>query len=108
MLIYRVEDLFEKAAQCQKLSREQEKDCALAMSRGEEEGRRMLIESYLPMVAGYIRRQKPELQTLSLALGCVNALEKCVTSFNFLQDGEPFIHRLSWALRNELTKEIAK
>ena len=106
MLIYDLEEFYEKAAQCRRLTREEEKECALRMP--DPEARSRLVENYLPMVAGRIRMLSPELQTLYMAHCCVQALEQCVDGFNFQQDREAFVHRLSWALRQAVTKGIAK
>ena len=106
MVYVSIEDFFEKAGKCQVLTRQEELECAQRMQAGDEAAREQLIESYLPMTAGYVKRARPEMQTLSMAVYCVSALEKAVDSFNFLQDSEPFTHRLSWYLRNAATKYI--
>lgn len=103
-----VSDFFEKAAACQRLSRPEERECAAAIADGDAAARERLIKSYLPFVAGYIRRFKPSMQTLKLLYGCLSALEKAVDSFNFLQDNEPFLNRLSWWLRQASTRYIAE
>ena len=107
MVFVSIEDFYEKAEKCRVLTRQEELECAQQMKNGDADARRCLVESYLPMTAGYVKRAKPEMQTLSLALYCVDALEKAVDSFNFFQDGETFTHRLSWYLRNAVTRYIA-
>ena len=106
MVFVSIEDFFEKAGKCQVLTRQEELECAEAMKLGDGAARTQLIESYLPMTAGYVKRARPEMQTLSMAVYCVSALEKAVDSFNFFQDSETFTHRLSWYLRNAATKYI--
>ena len=80
-----VEDFFEKAAACKRLSREEERACATAMDAGDSSARERLVQSYLPSVAGHIRRCLPHTQTLKHLYSCLSALEKAVDSFNFLQ-----------------------
>lgn len=104
MIYISVDDFFEKAAACRHLTRREEIECAKEMKNGDETAREKLIQSYLPAAAGHIRRMPPHMQTLGLVLYCVQALEKAVDSFDFLQDSEPFSHRLNWWLRQAVTK----
>ena len=108
MLLIRLEDLFERAEKCRVLTTEEQIQCAVRMKDGDASARQALIDSYLPSVAGHIRRMNPDMQTLNHALHCVAALEKTVDTFNFFQDGEPFRHRLSWALRQATTRYIVR
>ena len=108
MLFITIEEFYEKAKQCRRLSRQEEKDCALQMQNGDEAARSRLIESYVPMVAGHIRHLKTSLQTLGMAVYCMQALEAAVNQFNFLQDSEPFSHHLSWALRQASTAYLVR
>lgn len=107
MLYISLEDFYEKTASCCRLTRQEEVDCAIAVSRGDLAARDRLLQSYIPMVAGHIKRCKPHLQTLKLVYACLQALEKAVDSFDFLQDSEPFSHRLSWWLRQTTVQYIA-
>lgn len=104
MVYISIEDFYEKAATCNILSRQEEIACAKQMKDGDALAREKLIQSYLPMAAAYIKRARPHMQTLGLALHCVYALEKAVDSFDFLQDSEPFSHRLNWWLRQAVIK----
>ncbi len=108
MVFVSIEDFYEKAEKCRVLTRQEELECARRMQEGDEEARRRMIQSYLPMTAHHVKRAKPEMQTLSLALYCADALEKAVDSFDFFQDSETFTHRLSWYLRNATVKYIAE
>ena len=99
MLYLTVEDFYEKAAACASLTRQEELECAKRMKEGDGDAREQLMESYLPMVAGHIRRARPEQQTLGMVLYCLRALESAMNSFDFFQEGETFAHRLSWHLR---------
>jgi len=108
MIYITIDDFYANAASCTKLTREEEIECAKLMKTGDIDARHRLIQSYLPMVAGYIRRQPIDMQTLGLALHCEQALAKAVDSFNFLQESETFTHRLSWCLRQTVTAYMVR
>jgi alpha-beta hydrolase superfamily lysophospholipase len=82
--------------------------CAKEMKNGNMAARERLIQSYIPMVAGHIKHTKSHLQNLGLVLYCVQALEKAVDSFDFMQENETFSHRLSWWLRQAVANYIVK
>ena len=48
------------------------------------------------------------MQNLGLVLYCMQALEKAADSFDFLQDSEPFLHRLNRYLRQATVDYIVK
>ena len=104
MVFTNIEDFYEKAGACHILSRQEEIACAKQMKNGDALAREKLIQSYLPMVAKHIKRGQPSMQPFGLVLYCVRALEKAVDSFDFLQDSEPFSHRLNWWLRQAVIK----
>ena len=106
MLYLNVQDFFDKTADLTILSREDERKLFLEWVHGDTTARSRIIEGYLPMVAGHIRHCKQPLQTLNLVYGCLQALEHAVDSFDFLQDSEPFSHRLSWYLRQATVRCI--
>ena len=108
MLFLSLEDFYEKVSTCSRLTREEEIECAKKMQEGDVHSRERLIQSYLPVVAANIRRAKPQMQNLGLVLYCQKALENAVDSFNFLQDSETFMHRLSWHLRQAITGYIVR
>lgn len=103
-----IDDFYTKAKACARLTRREEIECAKKMKNGDIAARERLIQSYIPMVAGHIKHMKPHLQTLGLVLYCMQALEKAVDSFDFLQDSESFSHRLSWWLREATAKYIVR
>lgn len=107
MLYISVEDFMQKVSGLSKLSRPEEKALALKMRQGDSAARQAIIDSYLPMVAGFVRRMPESVRTLNAVYRCVASLEKGVDSFNFLQDGESFTHHLSWRMRQCLTACIA-
>ena len=108
MLYISAEDFFEKADQCRVLSRQEEIACAQNMTDGDSSARERLIESYTPMVAAHIKRSKPHMRTLGLVMYCMQALEKAVDSFDFLQDSESFSHRLNWYLRQAVASYLVR
>lgn len=99
MLSVTIEDFYKKASACHVMTRQEEIECAKKMKAGDTDARALLIESYMPMVVSFIKRQQPDMQKLGLVLYCQQTLEKLVDSFDFLQDNEPFSHRLNWGLR---------
>ncbi|MBQ1281175.1 MAG: hypothetical protein IIY16_02895 [Oscillospiraceae bacterium] len=106
MIFARLEDFYEKAAACTRLDRAAELDAYRRMKRGDAAARQELLESYLPMTAGFVRRSREP--SLGLALACVSALERAADSFDFLQESETFTHRLSWYLRNAAAKWLVR
>ena len=90
------------------LTRAEETACAVKMKNGDEAARKMLIDSYTPVVANHIKRSKSHHQEMGMAVYCMNALEKAVDSFDFLQESETFTHRLSWWLRQATVEYITK
>ena len=108
MIYVSVDDFYEKASLCKRLTREEELECARKMKAGDKEAREQLIQSYIPVVAGHIKHTKSHLQNLGLVLYCIQALEKAVDSFDFIQDSEIFSHRLSWHLRQAVTRYIVR
>ncbi len=106
MIFVSIEDFFEKAASCHILNRQDEILCAEKMKSGDRDARQKIIESYIPMAANHIKRLNPQLQQMGLAVYCMHALEKAVDSFDFLQESETFVHRLSWWLRDATARYI--
>ena len=106
MIYITVDDFYKKTSKCMRLSRQEEIECAKQMKLGDASARTRLVESYLPMVAAVVKRAPKQMQTLRLVLLCESELEKAVDSFNFLQEGETFAHRLSWHMRQVITKCI--
>ncbi len=108
MIFISIEDFFKKVSSCYVMTRQEEIECARRMKDGDNDARERLIHSYVPMVAVHIKHTKPNIQTLGLVLYCMQALEKAVDSFDFLQESESFSHRLSWGLRQAVTNYIVK
>ena len=108
MIYITIDDFYKRANACARLSREEEISCAKKMKNGDAEARMRLIESYIPVIAGNIRRLTKNYQTITLALRSEQMLEKLVDSFDFLQESETFIHRLSWGMKQVVTKYIAE
>lgn len=107
MLYTCVQDFFEKTAGQPRLSRAEERALALRMAQGDAAARHQLQGGYLPMVAGHLRHCAPHLQTLRHLYLCLQALDNAMDAFDFLQDSEPFSHRLSWHLRQATVRCIA-
>ena len=104
MIFVSVDDFFLKVRNATRLLRSDEKILALRMTEGDTEARKAIMNSYLPMVASYIRHSPKELQTLQTIYSCIRSLEKGVDHFDFLQESEMFTHHLSWRLRQCITR----
>lgn len=108
MLFISVEDFLSRAKAMPRLTREEEKALARLRADGDEQAAQRLRESGLPLVASLIRRQPLSLQNLHTVYACIRCAEACADGFNFLQDGETFIHRLSLRLRQCLVRCLAE
>lgn len=107
MVYISAEDFCIKARAYPRLSREEELECAQGMKNADAAARQRLIQGYLPMVAGHIKRLPRHMQSVGSVAYCLQALERAVDSFDFFQNGETFSHRLSWHLRQASTRYIA-
>ena len=107
MIFISVEDFVTKASTVIRLNRAEEKSLALRMIDGDEEAKEKLIYRYLPSVAFHVRRAPENIRTLNTVYTCIDALEKAIDRFDFLQDSETFAHHLGWCLRQCITKCIA-
>ena len=108
MLYISIQDFFDKTAGMTRLSREEELALATAMIQGDTTARNQLLNSYLPTVAGHIRHCKKHLQTIAMVYFCLQALERAVDSFDFLQDRKPFSHHLCRHLRQATVRCIVQ
>lgn len=107
MLYICIEDFYTEAQQHSRLTKEEELDCARKMAEGDLSARSRIVQSYLPTVAGHIKRLPQKDQTLYAVYHCLAELEKAVDSFDFLQSRETFPHHLSRYMRQAVTKCIA-
>lgn len=107
MLFISVEEFFAQAGAVPRLSREEEICLAKKMAEGDQTARETLVRSYFSVVAGVLRRGPEEIRTLRTVYDCIAELEKGVDTFHFQQDGETFLHHLSWRLRQCITRAIA-
>lgn len=108
MIYIDIQDFFHKAEACKRLSRQEEIDCAIRMKTGDSDARACLIQSYLPIIAGHIKRLPEHMQTLGCALYFKTELERAIDRFDFLQDREPFMNRINWISRQAVTKYLAR
>jgi hypothetical protein len=103
-----IQDFFQKSAACKRLSRQEEIDCAIRMKAGDSDARERIIQSYLPIIAGHIKRLPEHMQTLGCALYFQSELEKAIDCFDFVQYREPFMNRINWIGRQAMTKYLAR
>ncbi len=107
MLFISVEDFLTQVSAIPRLSREEEKNLAQRMAAGDSAAREALVRGYLFMAAATIGRAPQNIRTLRTVYACIDAIEKGVDGFHFLQDGETFMHHLSWRMRQCITRCIA-
>ena len=100
-------DFFEETAKIKRLSREEEKKYGKKMQNGDEEAKRMLINSYLPVVASIIKRYTSNEPSLEVIYRAINTLEEIITKYDFQQDNL-FMNALSLSLRQIMTRYIAE
>lgn len=100
-------DFFEETAKIKRLSREEEKEYGKKMQNGDEEAKRMLINSYLPVVASIIKRYTSNEPSLEVIYRAINTLEEMITKYDFQQDNL-FMNALSLSLRQIMTRYIAE
>lgn len=107
MLFISVEDFLTRASGFARLDPEEEQQLVLQMQAGDENARDTLVRSYLPIVAGHIRRAPQSIRTLRTVYSCIAETEKGLEGFNFSQSNQPFVHHLNWRLRQCITRCIA-
>ena len=107
MLFISVEDFLTKTAGIPQLSRAEEKALAEQMAAGDRAARETIVRSHLPLAASVIQRAPADIRTLDTVYACIAAVENAVDSFNFQQEGETFVHHLSWSRRQCITGCIA-
>ena len=108
MYFITLDDFYEKVQTIPPRDRQTELEWAGQMKASDPAAREKLIQSYLPMVAAVVRRSSARTQSLALVYECLHALEREVDRFDFFQEGETFVHRLSWALRQAVTRHIVE
>ncbi len=106
MLFISVEDFITQARTIPRLSREEEKNLAQRMAAGDNDARDALARGYFFMAVAALKRAPQKIQTLRTVYACIDAIEKGVDQFDFLQDGETFMHHLSWRMRQCITRCI--
>lgn len=88
-------DFLIKISKIKRLSREEEKKYALLMKEGDKEAREIIIRSYLPVIASFVKRIENPPQSLELIYRHICFLEESVDKFDFLQDNYTFVKYLS-------------
>jgi len=107
MLFLSVEDFLTQTGTIPRLSRDEEKALAARMASGDRSAREVLVRSYLPQAAGFVRRAPRMIRSLRTVYACIATVETCVDRFPFLQSSEPFAHHLARSLRHCLTECLA-
>lgn len=107
MLFVTAQHFFAQAAKAKRLDRQEEIACAERMRAGDSDAKNALVESYFPFVAASVKRVSTGEPSLELICRFVCVLKKQVETFDFLQESEPFSHRLSLALKKAAAEYIA-
>lgn len=99
-------DFFAHAATMQRLSREQELEYARRMKEGEPTAKQVLTDSYLPVLASYLKRyvKKPSLHLVYLG---IQMLDAAVASFDFFQEDPSFSKHLGQEVKKLVARYIA-
>ena len=107
MLFVSAEDFLHQASTVNPLSCAEETELACRMAAGDAAAREALVRGCFPLIASLIRRAPSEIRTLHTVYACIAAAEKGVDRFDVLQDSAPFVHHLSWSLRQCLVRCLA-
>ena len=107
MLFTDVNDFFAKASKLHRLAPIEERDLAQRMLDGDETAKQSILQSHLPLIAAYIRRAPQEIQSLHTVYACIEAVEKGIEGFDFLNSNRPFAYYVSRHLRQCITRCIA-
>ncbi|MBQ8911388.1 MAG: hypothetical protein IJY89_02315 [Clostridia bacterium] len=106
MLYTRAEDFFKNAAKQQRLSLREEKACAQKMKEGDALARQALFDSFLPLLAAFLKRWS-DAPSLELIYRGLAVLEKELAAFDFQGEDPSFDRHLSAKLRQMMTSYIA-
>lgn len=106
MLYTCADDFFKHAAEMKQLTREEEKELASKMQQGDEDAKNSLINSYLPILASYIKRYtaQPSLQIIYLG---IETLRTSIENYNFQFKNPTFSKYLGNNIRQMMAKYIA-
>ena len=108
MLFVSVEDFFKQTEEIPRLTNGEERALAAQMRAGDRSAREALVRQYLPFAAAQVRRAPATVRTLHTVYACIAEVEKGGDGFDFSQNGETFVHHLSWRLRQCITRCIAE
>lgn len=102
MIFKTTQEFFDYTKSIKRIPRDQEKEYAKKVQeQGDEEAKRMLVQSYLPMVASCIKRYAWEEPSLDMVYRCIGVLEDAVSKCDFQQDNA-FVNILSSRLRRAM------
>ncbi len=107
MLYTCADDFFDKASSIERLPVEDEMKYIRAMKEGDESAREVIVSSYLPFVAGYIKRTfRADKVSLELIYRCIDKLEEAICRYD-ISDRKAFSRQLSNQLKRTVTGYIA-
>ncbi len=107
MLYQSADDFFSHAASIQQISRQEEKLLHQSMKEGSPDAEAALTESYLPILAAYLKQyvNAPSLQLIYCGL---DLLSKSVRQFDFQADNPTFTHYFSIPIKRMVIQQIAE
>ncbi len=106
MLYKSADDFFCHAASVKRISREEEKLLHQRMLAGSRDAEAALIESYLPVLASYLKRYaSPSLQLIYRGL---ELLSESVRKFDFQKENPTFTHYLIIPIKRMVIRYIAE
>ena len=101
-------EFYDYAGGVRRLTREEEKELAVRMNEGHDDNaRKALTESYIPVVASFIKRHSVGEPSIELIYRGLSVLEEAIGKYNFQNDNDSFTHALSIKLRPMMTAYIA-
>lgn len=110
MLYASAEDFYNKVATIKRLSREEEKELARKMQDGNEDAKKLLFDSYLPVLASFLKRYTRN-PSLDMVYKGMELLHTSIETFDFQYDSPSpnvtFVHFLSDKVRRMMTRYIA-
>ena len=110
MLYKSADDFYNQITILKRLSREEEKECALKMKEGDENAYKILRDSYLPLLGSYLKRHMRN-PSLDMIYHGIQVLESSILSFDFQADSPSpnctFVHILSDRVRKMMVQYVA-
>ena len=110
MLYTSADDFYKQISNLKRLSRKEEKELAKKMKDGDEDAKKALMDSYLPVLGSYLKRYARN-PSLNMIYHGIQVLESSILTFDFQFDSPSpncaFVHVLSDGVRKMILRFIA-